>query len=257
MNYHNPLSIFSDSQLQHIYDGNLRAVKKELMLQFQLEESVTINLNGKELDKNGVIKLLEEIERDLGLHTEIFRNKDLLRFLEEGDLRLFENQTLEDDKITEKHYKLIIDKVIKKLNYITGNYIKQAKPTTNKKLKIILKFAEDLEPHQKMQAYLTAYEIIDKKVRKARDLFTSPFISPGKLAFHPEIHNLIDPTFYKQFQYLPEHFENIKRNYGIWCNNVVVVKSWKSVENLKQYDKNTLRTIRSAAEIASNHHNQK
>ena len=255
MNYHNPLSIFSESQLQHIYDGNLKAVKKELMLQFQLEESVTLNLNGKELDKNGVIKFLEEIESDLGLQVEIFKNKNLLHFLEDGDLKLFEYEVSADDEVDEKYYEQIIDMIIRKLNHITGKCASQTSFKSNKKLKTIFKFTHSLEPYQQTQAYQLAYEIIDQKVRKTRSSFSTPFKPNNRHSFHPEIHKLVDSSFYNQFQYLPPHFENAKRTYGVWCNNVVVAEPLENKARLRDFDKETLRTIARAAEIASNHYN--
>ena len=255
MTYHNPLSIFSDSQLQQIYDGNLKAVKKELMLQFQLEESVTINLNGKELDKNGVIKLLEEIERDLGLHAEIFKNKDLLRFLEDGNLKLFEDARSEEDEVDDRYYETIIDMIIRKLNNITANCANQPGFKSNKKLKSIFKFTESLQPHQQTAAYQLAYEIIDQKVIKIRSSFTTPFKQNDRYSFRQEIHKHVDNSFYNQFQYLPPHFENAKRTYGVWCNNVVVAEPLENKAKLRDFDKETLRTIARAAEIASNHHN--
>ncbi len=250
MNYQNPLSILSESQLQQIYDGNLKAVKKELMLQFQLEESVTLNLNGRELDKNGVIKLLEEIESDIGLHAKIFKNKNLLHFLEDGDLRLFEDEAFNFDEPSKNNHSTIIDTIIKKINFITGQCVRLPNDKSNKKLETIFKFTKRLAPHQQTEAYQMAYEITGRKIKKIK-LITDPLDPKNKRKLIPDIHTIVDQNYYDQFNYLPLQFERFKHNYVLWCNNIVIVKPWNSINNLKHLDDETLRTIRTAAEIAN------
>ena len=255
MNYSCPLSIFSESQLQHIYEGNLKLVKKEILLNFQLEDSVTIKLKNKEWDKNSIIKKIEEIEDNVELHSNIFRNPLLLEFLENGNLDLFDNKKSLDYEVDEEHYDIIVEMMVKKLDGITALCVANPGYSNNNKLKMIYEYTETLSPVLQAQAYQRSYEIVSQKVRKLKSNYHSPYKANSTRYFLPEIHKQVNPAFYAQFLYLPEHFEYSKRSYGIWCNNVVVAEAFVEGRRLREFDRETLNTIAKAAKIASDHYN--
>lgn len=69
----------------------LRRVKKEVLMEFELQDVTTIDIGAQAFDKDGVLKFFDHLEREkhLDLHWEIYLNKALLDFLEKGSLDFF------------------------------------------------------------------------------------------------------------------------------------------------------------------------
>ena len=71
----------------------LRQEKKRLMAEFELEEATVIEVGGRELDKDRVLSLFEELEtEDLRQHhLRVFMEAGLMEFLEDASLEYFYN----------------------------------------------------------------------------------------------------------------------------------------------------------------------
>lgn len=90
MPYQNPLHIIAEKlRDEPIQPAMLKAWRKELMLQFDLQGTTTIKIKGVEYDKQGVLEAFAGMEQDFELHRKIYRRPLLLNFLEKGDLELF------------------------------------------------------------------------------------------------------------------------------------------------------------------------
>lgn len=68
--------------------ATIKARKQELLAEFELHETATLNLHGKEIDKAGLLFLLSELEDEThrAFHTQVYHNDPLRRFLEEGEV---------------------------------------------------------------------------------------------------------------------------------------------------------------------------
>lgn len=69
----------------------IRRVKKEVLMEFELQGVTTIEIGSQAFDKDGVLKFFDQLEREkhLDLHWKIYQNKVLLDFLEKGSLDFF------------------------------------------------------------------------------------------------------------------------------------------------------------------------
>ncbi len=94
MRYINPFSILEFLGLEPTETLNpqsLRRLKRQLLTEFELQESTTIKVNNNEMDKNAVLETFEELEDEtlFAYHLIIFKHTFLKRFLEFGSLRFF------------------------------------------------------------------------------------------------------------------------------------------------------------------------
>lgn len=66
--------------------GELKMLRQRLLAEFELHETATLTLQGKELDKAGVLFLIAELENEAHreYHAHIFRNPQIRSFLEDG-----------------------------------------------------------------------------------------------------------------------------------------------------------------------------
>ncbi|MCI4669916.1 MAG: hypothetical protein MRZ79_17400 [Bacteroidia bacterium] len=96
MSYTNPFILlelpnpFSPSMITNSF---LRMEKKRLMAEFELEEATVIEVGGKEMDKDRVLALFQELEDDSirQYHLRVFMESGLMEFLEDASLEYFYN----------------------------------------------------------------------------------------------------------------------------------------------------------------------
>lgn len=86
--YRSPIRTFQELGIstENIDPNQLRLERKRLLLEIQISETQTTQLAGKELSKNDVIQLFDELERvtHLNFHTAIFKHPILLPLLEDN-----------------------------------------------------------------------------------------------------------------------------------------------------------------------------
>ena len=93
MTYFSPLHIFDGQPVNGVDDDSLKRLRKELLLQFDLKQQTTLELNGREYDKAGVLAVFDQLKGAAAEHhLRLYRNQGLLRFLEAGDMRFFEDK---------------------------------------------------------------------------------------------------------------------------------------------------------------------
>ncbi len=78
--------------------GMIKKAKKRWIAEFDVQNSPTIMVKDKELDKNAILQLFEQFENEqtIEFHTEIYKRPELLNFLESGDPAIFQKK----DEIT-------------------------------------------------------------------------------------------------------------------------------------------------------------
>lgn len=97
MSYTNPIILlelpdpFSPTMITHSF---LRMEKRRLMAEFELEDATVISIGGREMDKDGVLSLFEELENDdlRQHHLRVFMENGLMEFLEDASLEYFYNE---------------------------------------------------------------------------------------------------------------------------------------------------------------------
>lgn len=92
--YKSPLHILPDYDFSRLNPKDLRRLRKELLLQFELKQSTQIILNEHTFDKETLLKNIAELTINGTFHQQIFEQPLLLNFLESGNLSFFEADEL-------------------------------------------------------------------------------------------------------------------------------------------------------------------
>lgn len=250
MTYTNPLGIFTTDQLEKLSESNLKSLKKEILLHFQLSDDPTIERNGVQYDKNQILSIFDDLQQNLNVHLNIFENKTLLSFLQNGELDFFDNKEVIDKVQRDYLYREKIDKHIsEQLNHVTAKLVNNVTPESPKKLASILAYSKNMSNNLKDKAYNKAYLESKTHVDQLRKTYPSPFVASSMLIVQPKLDELIDPTFYDCFKHLPGAFQDIGFTYGVWCHNDIVNKAFQRDSNYTNFDRDSLSIIAKAMEI--------
>ena len=256
MQYTCPLTIFSEPQLSKIYSGNIKAVKQEILLLFQLEQSSTIKIGDRELDKNGVLELFNQIENNLSLHSIIHSDNALLKFLESGNLSLFESKVQLDSKMAPKEYNELVEMLAEKINKILGEQLFSNSLKSLTYIENIVAFTKTLRPSTSVKCYNKTYDLLEIHLNDIESKFESPFKNKTKTFFHSDINKLVSKKFFKSLKIFPDEFELMRRKYSIWCNNNIVSAAFEREPRFDKYETKNLRILSQAAQIASIYYNK-
>ena len=256
MQYTCPLTIFSEPQLSKIYNGNIKAVKQEILLLFQLEQTSTIYIGDRELDKNGVLELFNQIENNLSLHSIIHSDNALLKFLESGNLGLFESKVQLDSKMAPKEYNELVEMLAEKINKILGEQLFSNSLKSLTYIENIVAFTKTLRPSTSVKCYNKTYDLLEIHLNDIESKFESPFKNKTKTIFHSDINNLVSIKLFKSLKIFPDEFELLRRKYSIWCNNNIVSAAFERESRFDKYETKNLRILSQAAQIASIYYNK-
>ena len=174
--------------------------------------------------------------------------------LESEDLSLFNSQPLHGINPSDPSYNQIVTLIVNKLNSTLEKLI--ASKTNNIRLNYIIAFTKTLPKHQSDQVYLKSYDLLAKTFDDLEKKHPTPFIDNRTLRFHSDIAKNVNKAFHNLIRLLPDQFQPLRRQYGIWCNNNVITAATKREKNPRKYQKSDLVTMAEAAEIASYYHNK-
>ena len=92
--YKSPLHILPNYDFSRLNPKDLKRLRKELSLQFELKQTTEIILNEHTFDKETLLKNIAELTENGAFHQQIFQRPLLLDFLENGNLAFFETADL-------------------------------------------------------------------------------------------------------------------------------------------------------------------
>lgn len=93
MAYTSPFYIFPSIDIDSIANVSYQKLKRKLLAEFELNNNQPLEINGESLGKSEALRILESLKGEsvLEQHISIFKNKELLSFLEHGDTRYLTN----------------------------------------------------------------------------------------------------------------------------------------------------------------------
>lgn len=92
--YKSPLHLLPNYDFTRLNPKDLRRLRKELLLQFELKQTTQIVLNDHTFDKETLLKNIAALTRNGHFHQQIFEQPLLLDFLENGNIAFFETEAL-------------------------------------------------------------------------------------------------------------------------------------------------------------------
>jgi len=253
MSYTNPLSIFTAAQVKSLSPENLKSLKKETLLYFQLSDEATIERNGRHLDKNQVLEIFDTLQVDLELHLKIYNNKPLLEFLEYQKMDFFTHEESQGLVLNDHLHKTQINDILaEEVNKYTSSILTNVRFSALGQLKVIGEYVAKAGPSFQDKAFTKSYRELKAFVDKTREQYPTPFVMDEGLAFHPDLDKQVNPLLYRCFDFLPGPFRDIGFLYAAWCHNVVVNKALTRETDFTKYKRLNLKTISKAIEIAVN-----
>ncbi|HEB61585.1 MAG TPA: hypothetical protein ENI82_00385, partial [Bacteroidetes bacterium] len=254
MIYNNPLSIFTEEQLQalELSPTKMKRFKKEILLQFQLTDETSVEFNGRSFDKNEVLEIFDDLQKNLTLHLNMYRDKELYDFLEKGDLAFFYRSEAKNNLINYSTYAEKINEfIVHKLDGVTVRVFDEIDKESVNVLKVIRKYTSKLRPEVSDKAYHKTYKKLSHHIRNLKFNYPTPLESDWDLVFFPEMSNLISETYFECLQSLPESFRDLTDSYAVWCQNFVLNPAFEKENRLSNFPTASLRLLLKAAQITS------
>jgi len=221
----NPLSIFTADQLSNLTRDNLKKHKKAILLEFQFTSDPQIVVNGVHVDKNTVLNIFDELEKNLEHHTQALDYPLIQNFLVSGDESFISSRNtineiiifLEDKPDLEERLAL---KMSEKILF----HIKKSSPkfgiTNLLKYNVLINsFSES----NRRIAYEKAVNYFEDYLHNHLEMISDPF-KPGtnRVKFKPEIKAFFDDNLVKLVRLIPRSFTSIHSKLELLCVNHII-----------------------------------
>jgi hypothetical protein len=249
--YRSPLHIIPDEVIKNFTSSDqLKQVRKEVMLEFELAGTTTIDIGGTAYDKSTILHAFEQLEYHFDYHLQLYKDKVLLRFIENGDVSLFyEQRTWEDIGTADFRdwlgpvFQYRLQKVIHKCVQVKGYHsIRKLRAIHTAKVKIPNTLA--------FQAYAKAHEELSYIVLETEKILAFPFQENKGLRLKENIGEYINYHYLSVFKWLPFQFERLKQKYTIAAHNFIACVFGKN-RYFRSYRVEELKLLKIGAEISA------
>ena len=222
MQYTNPLYLLADKNLSELNAANLKKWRKETLLRFDLGGATTLEIAGKEYDKNQLKAAFDQMKEELDFHKQVFQNKPLLHFLETGDLAIFKTkgnfQDLNDQSFRQKikpYFVFQLSETIYKCATQTGFHsIHTLKDFMLSDLKLPDDFIDE--------TYAKTFAYLDHFVKEGEEKLQDPYQKSNRKKLKKEAIDLFNLHTLNVLQNLPDYFSGVARRYAILAHNYLV-----------------------------------
>jgi hypothetical protein len=250
MEYKNPLHIIRDKDLSSVTPENLKRWRKELMLRFNLGGDTTIEVNGKEYDKQGVLEAFEGMQGDLSLHARILGDPALLNFLEDGNLRLFNGvnayDSLNESGLLSEVKNWFIPRLSK--TFVSSYRKKNSEAATQ--VNKVFRFSEDMDELDRSACFSALYGELSLDVIALRLMTQSPFTGGRGLALKPELAEYLNKDRQAYLKRLPSEFSDLRDRYGRAAYQMVYALYQRRKTNYIGLDMQTLEILEAGVNIS-------
>ena len=206
--YESPINIIPNHDFNRLTPKELKRLRKELSLQFELKQSTQITINGLAFDKETVLKNLDDLAENGVLHLQIFQHTKLLNFLEKGDLAFFELDL--EDFFTKEHSTGFIPFLqpyfSDRLEQLIYQLVTQSDYQNLNKLKKVLAQKTHLPPTYWTNAFTKVHQHLLgtkeklQQLHEANQLFTTKL---GWIVAKKEFFQVFHSTYLKKLALLP------------------------------------------------------
>lgn len=239
MAYLNPFHILA----HHVREGDkidkalLRKVKKRLLSEFELLGTSTIIVGAQEFDKHAILQFFDKLEKDKSLyqHWQVFNNKPLLAFLEEGDLNYLKRSgamadLLEDEQL----FQYIRPHIVEQFNDALYDAVRKIDIRLTR---LLSQNIQQLPNKPETEAYQKTYRYLRSRIQDL-DLTGKTILRPNERVLDSEIEDFLHPSFMAIMNLLADHyFKQLRNEYAIQLEKMAI--------NLHNISKRTALAIES------------
>ena len=247
MQYTSPLHVLADKNPADITEANLKKWRKEFLLKFDLQQQPTLKIAGKEFDKNQLQGIFDLMKTDADFHIQLYQNKPLLAFIENGDTTIFRKngkiQAFFDPVFKEKikpyfiqQFSDILYKSATNRGFQSINILKDIRESY---FQMPADFADD--------AYAKTFGYLENHVNEGIQQLSNPFLE-GKKGLKTEALDFFDLHTLNVFLNLPDYFSSIATKYAILAHNYLV-QVLRNNPNPEQTSRPVARVLLNACKI--------
>ena len=222
MEYFKAITILGIETFKDLNAQSLKKLKKQIFLEFELEQSEVISRGDYEFDKNDVVKVFEVLDDKIEVFQFINNIHSLQLFLSTNDTSFFrEDDYLKiDNEEAKKIKEEIQDLLVPYLNDFIPSLVLESSKKSREDLEDIRAYLQTLPPEKMQQAYKKTYIELTEILKELNEL-ERPFTEEWGDTFLPIVREYITNDFYDTLKALPEFMEKFVNDYCLWCSNTV------------------------------------
>ena len=248
--YQSPLHLIPEEALSSLSEDRLRRIRKEVMLQFELSDATTIQLNGRTYDRTAVLQAFEQLEKNFSYHLLLFQDKALLRFIEGEDISLFYEDRTWEELGDASFLSWLTPFFQARLGKTINQCIQKPGFFSIKKLRAFNESSLQVPYSISFQAYAKPYEELDYMVKEAEKAFSQPFSSAKGLRLKKGLESHLSAHLFNVFRWLPSEFYGLRERYTIAAHNMLA-DIFKRNRYFKNFRVEELKLMKMAAQFSS------
>ncbi len=253
MKYQSPIHLVADRYLdpESVNATTLKRWRKELLLRFNFSATPTIEIEGREYDKQAVNDTFDKLQKDFPFHLKLYQNKPLLAFIEKGNLGFFTDtraQSVFADVVFQ-------DKVYHLFSQAYGQVFTDAvaHPTEENinRLSILNNSPLAITSEAASEVYAPSFSQFEQFISRFKTESAECFPKTSPYRLRPGVREYVNPQIRKLLGLLPSVFDELKKDYArLLHNNLLMQAVGKGrTKYLQNYDKPSLQTLLLAAEM--------
>jgi len=247
MQYNSPFHLLPKRDLSALTNDELKRWKRELLLQFDLQQSTTININEKEYDKNSIIQAFDNLKDRPEYHWRLYQNKPLLDFVEGGFINFFDHKKNWADFEDISYRDWLEQWFISEYDDMVFEMTEVEDSCTKDMLQTLETSDFQLPQEWKYKAFTKTNRFFKRLIEKGTVALNDGFIVKGKkVKLSSEVHQYINLYYLNVLDILPDN--GIRQSYADFSNRVIL-KVFSEERYIEHIDKESLQTVENAAEI--------
>jgi len=206
--YTSPLHLLPEHNNVTLDAAGLKRWKQELLLQFDLNQSATLELNEQEYDKNSVLEAFELLKDAPGHHLRLYANTSLLDFIEHGYIDFFDHPKNWADWIDKAYLEWLRPGFVQQFSELVYECTSKEEEASKKALKKIYNSGFKLPEAWRDEAYQKTYRFLTHHIESGEaELDNNPVVIGEKMSsFKPEIDGYLNEHYAEILDILPYSF---------------------------------------------------
>ncbi len=247
MKYSSPFHLLPERDISALESNDLKRWKKELLLQFDLQQTTTIDIEGKQYDRNGVLQAFDNLKDMPEYHWRLYQNKPLLDFVEGGYVNFFDDEENWVDFEDIAYRNWLGQWFIPQYDDMIFEMTEVEDDCTKDMLDTLETSDFQLPQEWNYEAFIKTNRFFKNFIEKGTTALNNGFVVKGKkVKLAPEVHPYINLYYLQVLDVLPDN--GIRQQYADFSNKVIL-KVFSEERYIEYFDKESLHTVEKAAEI--------